>query len=199
MGIRIGTIFTGTVDRVGEQSVQTKFFMIGVPLVPLESYFVLQEQVNGVSGFVVPLHGKSVGLAYARWGSFIGAVIAGIHAMVTTRSWNRSAADFVPLAVCLVAWAITTFFLGSLGKREKARRSVLRSVTGLAALPSMLPAHVAEEVLKKLEAQSAGTADPALEFATALYRAHLLHDPAATERAEAAWARLESSASVVWA
>jgi len=198
MGIRIGTIFTGTCDRVGEQSVQTKFFMIGVPLVPLESYYVLQEQLNGVNGFAIELSGKSVLLAYARWGSFIGAVIAGIHAMVTTHSWNRTAADFIPLALCTAAWAYFTFFTASPGKRERARRSVLKSVTGLAALPSMLPPHIADEVFKKLEAQ--GSADPAIEFATQLYRAHVLQDAAATEKAEAAWARLEqSSASVVWA
>lgn len=199
MGIRIGTIFTGTVDRVGEQSVQTKFFMIGVPLIPLESFYVLQDQVNGVNGIAIPLHGKSVAMAYARWGTFIGAIIAGISAMATS-SWHRTAADFIPLALFSAAWIYFAFFTASPGKRERARRSVLMNLTGLAALPSMLPTHLAEELLQKLEAIPSSSTDAALEFATALYRAHVHADSAAAERAEAAWARLEQSpGSVVWA
>src|SRR5688572_22688380 len=117
MGIRIGTVFTGTVDQVGEQSVQTKFFMIGVPLIPLESFYVLREDVNGVNGFRIELSGKSVLMAYARWGSFIGAVIAGINAMVTS-SWRRTAADWIPLGLCLAAWVFFTFFTTAPNKRE---------------------------------------------------------------------------------
>ena len=29
---KIGTVFTGTVDQVGDESIQTKFPMLGVPL-----------------------------------------------------------------------------------------------------------------------------------------------------------------------
>ena len=199
MGIRIGTIFTGTVDRVGEQSVQTKFFMIGVPLIPLESFYVLQEQLNGVNGFSIPLNGKSVLMAYARWGSFVGAIIAGISAMVTQR-WDRSAADFVPLALLAAAWVYFSFLTTSPGKRERARRSVLKSLTGLACPPSLLPPHIAHEVLEKLEAVPSTSTDPALEFAVSLYRSELRSDPQAAERAEAAWTRVEQApGSVVWA
>ena len=199
MSIRIGTLFTGTVDRVGEQSVQTKFFMIGVPLIPMESYYVLREEVGGVNGFSIPLNSKSVLLAYARWGSFIAAVIAGVMAMATS-SYHREAADFLPAIVFASAWLYFTFFTASPSRRERARRSVLRSVTGLAAPPALLPPHIADEVLKKLEAMPAGSSDLALEFATSLYRSVLLSDTGAAERAEAAWAKLENApGSVVWA
>src|SRR3954469_8838429 len=102
MGIRIGTVFTGTVDQVGEESIQTKFFMIGVPLIPMESFFVLRDRGNGVDGFPIPLNGKSVLLAYLRWGAFIAAVIGGIVAMAGS-SYNRGPADFALMGIALVS------------------------------------------------------------------------------------------------
>lgn len=197
MSIRIGTIFTGTVDRVGEQSVQTKFFMIGVPLIPLESYFVLQEQVNGVNGIRMELSGKSVLMAYARWGSFVAAIIAGIAAL-TKSSFSRHPTDWLPLAICGVVFVASLFF-GGLSKRERARRSALKSVTGLAALPEMLPLDISAEILSKLE-KSPVVNDPMTQFALELYRAHVKLDVSAGARAENAWSRIEASpGSVVWA
>lgn len=34
--IRIGTVLSGAVDRHGDERIQTKFFMLGVPLILLE-------------------------------------------------------------------------------------------------------------------------------------------------------------------
>ena len=193
MGIRIGTVFTGTVDQVGEESIQTKFFMIGVPLIPMESFFVLRDRGNGVDGFPIPLNGKSVLLAYLRWGAFIGAVIAGIAAMVTP-SYRRGPADFIGLGVMLVAWVLFTFVAGKPGKASMARRLVFKAATGISATPDLLPSHLASEIHESLQKNPLHES-AAWRFVASSYQARLENNEQARAAAEAAWAQLGEGSS----
>ena len=190
MGIRIGTVFTGTVDQVGEESIQTKFFMIGVPLIPLESFFVTRDRGNGVDGFSIPLHGKSVLLAYLRWGAFIAAVIGGVMAMVTP-SYRRGPADFIVAGVALAGWVFLTFFAGKPDKATLARRLVFKAATGISATPDLLPPHVAGEIhesLKKNPMQD----NAAWRFVASSYQARIENSEQARVAAEEAWSQLAS-------
>lgn len=193
MGIRIGTVFTGTVDQVGEESIQTKFFMIGVPLIPMESYFVLRDHGNGVDGFPIPLNGKSVVLAYLRWGAFIAAMIGGIMALVTP-SYRRGPADFVFAGVALVAWVALTFFAGKPNKASLARRLIFKAATGISATPDLLPAHVASEIHESLQ-RNPMQDNAAWRFVASSYQARLENSEQARAAAEAAWAQLGGSES----
>ena len=194
MGIRIGTVFTGTVDQVGEESIQTKFFMIGVPLIPMESYFVLRDHGNGVDGFPIPLNGKSVLLAYLRWGAFIVAMIGGIMALVTP-SYRRGPADFVVVAgVALVAWVALTFFFGKPNKTVLARRLIFKAATGISATPDLLPAHVATEIHESLQ-RNPMQDNAAWRFVSSSYQARLENSEQARAAAEAAWAQLGGGGS----
>ncbi len=193
MGIRIGTVFTGTVDQVGEESIQTKFFMIGVPLIPMESFFVLQDHGNGVNGFAIPLNGKSVLLAYARWGSFIAAVIAGVMAMVVP-SYRRGPADFIVVGVAVVAWVLLTFFAGKLNKAELARRLVFKAATGISATPDLLPPHMASEIHESLQ-KNPMHENAAWRFVSCSYQARLENSEQARKSAEEAWAQLGGGGS----
>src|SRR3990167_4206706 len=180
MGIRIGTVFTGTVEQVGEESIQTKFFMIGVPLIPLESFFVLRDRGNGVDGFPIPLNGKSVLLAYLRWGAFIGAVIAGIMAMVTP-SYRREPTEFIGVAVLSVAWVVLTFFAGKPGKAILARRLIFKAATGISATPDLLPSHLASEIHQSLQ-NNPMQDSAAWRFVSSSYQARLENSDQARAR-----------------
>ncbi len=193
MGIRIGTVFTGTVDQVGEESIQTKFFMIGVPLIPMESFFVLRDRGNGVDGFPIPLNGKSVLLAYLRWGAFIAAIIGGIFAMVTP-SYRRGPADFVIAGIALVAWAVLTFLVGKPTKASLARRLIFKAATGISATPDLLPAHVASEIHESLQ-KNPMQDSAAWRFVASSYQARIENSEPARIAAEAAWAQLGSVTS----
>lgn len=188
MGIKIGTVFTGTVDQVGEESIQTKFFMIGVPLIPMESFFVLRDRGNGVDGFPIPLNGKSVLLAYLRWGAFIAAIIAGVMAMVTP-SYRRGPADFIFAGVAVVAWALLTFLAGRPDKASLARRLVFKAATGISATPDLLPAHLASEIHESLQ-KNPMQDSAAWRFVASSYQARLENSEQARAAAEAAWAQL---------
>ncbi len=191
MGIRIGTVFTGTVDQVGDESIQTKFFMIGVPLIPMESYFVLRDHGNGVDGFPIPLNGKSVALAYLRWGAFIAAVIGGIMALVTP-SYRREVSDFVLAGGAIAAWVVLTFFAGRPNRSALARRLIFKAATGISATPDLLPAHVASEIHESLQ-RNPMQENAAWRFVSSSYQARLENSEQARQAAEAAWAQLGGS------
>ncbi len=80
--MRIGTMFLGKVDSLAGESVQTKFFILGVPLVPLTSHYVIGESGAGIQGFEIPLHGKSVLLGYVRIYAWIAAMLCGVFAYI---------------------------------------------------------------------------------------------------------------------
>jgi hypothetical protein len=193
MGIRIGTVFTGTVDQVGEESIQTKFFMIGVPLIPMESFFVTRDRGNGVDGFPIPLHMKSVLLAYLRWGSFVAAIIGGVMAMVTP-SYRRDAIDFLPAIFCCVGWVVVTFFVGKPSKAILARRLMFKAATGISATPDLLPAHVASEIHESLQKNPMHDS-AAWRFVASSYQARLENSEQARLAAEEAWAQLGGGSS----
>lgn len=177
--MRIGTMFLGKVEELDEESIQTKFFILGVPLIPLSSHYVLLDRGNGVQGFEIPLHGKSVLLGYMRIFAWIGALIAGVFAYIER---HDATTNWIICAVLLAAAVGTTFFLGGLPPHEKLRRATLKEIAGVGAPPELLPGGVRKEISQRLldtwqqanedeswdAAAEAGKADPLL-FTLAAY------------------------------
>lgn len=144
--MRIGEMFLGRVEGQGTQSVQTKFFILGVPLFPTESYWSTQDTANGVIGFPIPIHGKSVLFGYLRMYTWLGALLAGIFAWIEHRSYDPEYGLMGLAAVCLVLAIVSTFVLGGVDAAEQKRRSVLHRVTGLYAPPEILSPEKREEI-----------------------------------------------------
>ncbi len=155
--MRIGTMFLGKVEEFGNESVQTKFFVLGLPLVPMSSHYVVAEEDNGIEGFEIPLHAKSVLLGYLRIFGWIGALLAGVFAYLEHR---HATALFIACAVLSTVALWTTFFVGGLSKREILRRMMLKSVTGVGAPPEFLPsdmvANTSDRLLGVWQDQHAG-------------------------------------------
>ncbi|MBS1121157.1 MAG: hypothetical protein H6Q90_3385 [Deltaproteobacteria bacterium] len=152
--MRIGTMFLGTVDSVQGESIQTKFFVLGVPLIPMSSHYVLSESAGGITGFEIPLNGKSVGLGYLRIASWIVALLCGVFYFIDRR---RPGSLFGWMVAFSAIATISTFVLGRLSKAEQLRRGLLKSITGVGAPPSLLPRDVCEETANRL--RSAWEAD----------------------------------------
>lgn len=179
MVLRIGTMLTGTIDRVGGEFIQTRFFALGVPLIPLGSFFVMRQ---GGRGFRIPLNLKSVCWAYVRWLAFAGTVAAAAESAVS--NWSPA------LCVIMAAlWALTTFFTNAPGREMLAKRSVFKAATGLSALPAMLPVELAQSMLESLE-QSPMHSNPAWAYVVASLRARLQNDAESMRSAERAWSSL---------
>src|SRR4051812_33732562 len=144
--LRIGTQWIGRVDAVDDQHVATRFLIIGLPLLPLESALV-----TGPSGIPLRLHGRSVLVAYARhWGS-MGALLAA--ALAFWHPWaERGSVDGGLLGVasgcaCLFAWS---FAIGGLAPAEKRERQALKAVTGISIPPTALPSEVRRSVTETM-------------------------------------------------
>ncbi|MCB9592543.1 MAG: hypothetical protein H6719_07415 [Sandaracinaceae bacterium] len=134
--MRIGTMFLGRVDALEGESIQTKFFILGVPLAPMSSYYVIRDLGNGVDGFELPMvHGKSVLLGYLRMLSAIGAVLGGVFAYIER---GDSVGLWVACVVCTALWAASMFVLGGITPEEKAQRLALRRWAGVGAPPELL-------------------------------------------------------------
>ena len=179
MVIRIGTMWTGTVDRVGGEFIQTKFFAIGVPLIPLGSFFVVREHQRG---FPIPLNLKSVLWGYVRWLAFLGTAVAA--AETVWHGWHGSV-----VAVMASLWALATFFTSAPAREMLAKRSVFKAATGVSALPHMLPADIAQAMLESLE-RNPMHSSLAWSFVVASLKARLVNDPESQRSAERAWSSL---------
>jgi hypothetical protein len=148
--MRIGTMFLGTVDKFMHESIQTKFLVVGVPVIPLSSHYVLRDGGTSISGFEIPLHGKSVLLGYTRIAAWVIAAILGVFAYVEQREHG----DLMWYAIGFLMMAVTlTFFAGGLSARERNKRRILYACTGMGAPADVLPADVRDTVAGKLLAQ----------------------------------------------
>jgi hypothetical protein len=151
--MRIGTMFLGTVESLANESIQTKFFVLGVPLIPMSSHYVLKESYQGINGFDIPLNGKSVGLGYLRTATWIIALMCGLFYWIEDRPYEPHR-DLLVWAIVMGALAvISTFVLGRLSKAERVRRTMLRLLTGCGAPPTLLPVHVRDAINEKLLAE----------------------------------------------
>ncbi len=123
----IGTMLTGKVDQLDGEFIQTRFFAIGVPLVPMGSVFVMREGRHTIR---IPLNAKSVVWAYIRWFAFMGAVAAAANVLRGTWPWQA--------AVAMAAlWAAVTFSLTpSPYKTCSPDARYSSAATGISALPT---------------------------------------------------------------
>lgn len=148
MIVRVGTMFMGEVDVVGPQSIQTKFFVLGIPLIPLGSFFFTSPG----RGIEIPLHGKSVAAGYLRLVLGLGAALLVLRLFVMS-SWHRDASDWMLTAACSALAVASVVVLGRLGRDEKARRTALLARTGLAADPTVLPTPIRRDIERELLAR----------------------------------------------
>src|SRR5688572_2159066 len=65
--ISAGTELLGKVDKINNESIQTKFIILGMPLFPIGSFYCLEDPFPGSRLIRIQLNLKSVVLAYLRW------------------------------------------------------------------------------------------------------------------------------------
>ncbi|MDQ3034257.1 MAG: hypothetical protein M3Y87_17750 [Myxococcota bacterium] len=157
--MRIGTMFLGRVEALENESVQTKFFVFGVPIAPVASYYATGETGNGVQGIEIPVHGTSVLAGYLRMGTFLVALLCGIFGWIEHRSYDPQYGLFGVTAIATIGWALSMFAIGRLSQSERTRRERLREATGIGAPPELLPDDVRGEIEAKLELRWAHVSD----------------------------------------
>jgi hypothetical protein len=150
--MRVGTMFLGQVEDLDHECIETKFFVLGVPLFPMESWYVTGRAGLDIRGILLPtVHGTSVLAGYLRIGLWIVALLAAVFGWIEHRSYDPQYGLFGLAALAVVAWVPAQFVLGRLSERERARRVMLRAAIGLGAPPELLPMDTRSEMQRKLE------------------------------------------------
>ena len=143
--IHIGTEFIGKVDKINKESVQTKFFILGMPLFPLGSFYCLNDPLPGSQAFRIPLNLKSVVFGYLRW----WVSIVSITLIVIGFAIEQYV--YWVIGILGIVIFLTTFFFGRLSKSEIKRRQILINIVGLGANPKILPKEMVQSILVELE------------------------------------------------
>lgn len=134
----------GHVDRLGPESICTEFFCVVIPVWPRPRSRYVGRTVEGERcALEIPRDARSVALGLVRTPLWLAAVILGSPAVLAPERWL----GLLPYALVLAALAAwLTFGAGRLSTRERTRRSLLRSATGLGAPPELLPAELRAEL-----------------------------------------------------
>ena len=140
--MKIGTMYMGAVDHVGGENIQTRFFVLVLPLYPLESWYVLDETADGLSGFAMPIYYRSVLFGFLRWWVIVPLLAGLVH------WWDKQ--DPLYAIIFGVIWFTLTFVMGRASGENKRRRRILGYATGLHAEPQWTPDDVAQSMLDQL-------------------------------------------------
>ncbi|RBL93573.1 hypothetical protein [Chitinophaga flava] len=140
MAIMIGTIFTGSIHQYKNQGIRTKFFIIGLPLFPVSSYY----KISANEGIALPLNGKSIWHGYSRT-TFLAMGIVGL---LFARELP------IPLLILafaaffngLYSWALYTI----LPKEEEATRYYFSRAFDYNILPELLPQNIQLALFQEL-------------------------------------------------
>jgi hypothetical protein len=149
MIIVYGTRMYGRIDRCGPTFLGTRFFHIWyVPLIPVGTHLVFNEEDDGFRGLPTGLSGRSVLAAYMRvWG-----VVGSILAVIALIGGISDAARTDDLGVMIVSALVYGFgallalgftlagflFIGKLSTEDKQRRAIYAQYTGTYADPADL-------------------------------------------------------------
>ena len=125
----------GAVDRLESEAIVTEFFTIVLPIWPSRSVYVYKTNEGEERRVQIPLDRRSVALGYARFLTWMAAIMFAAPALVDYARFYY----FLPIALALVATALVlTFVLGRLDPAEADRRALLRRVAGIGAPPELL-------------------------------------------------------------
>jgi hypothetical protein len=132
----IGWDTAGTVERLDDEAIETRFFCVLIPVRPGKSYYRFRTRSGDEAAIEIPRHRRSVLAGLSRTPLWLGALILTLPAVVMPARWLHLLPIGLGLAVLAAA---VTFGLGRLGADERERRRLLQRVTGLGAPPELLP------------------------------------------------------------
>lgn len=128
-------------QQVDKQWIETKFFLLMVPLFPTSTMFVTHSEYNKRNGFEMASFGKSVGHGYLRFFCLILA-IAGLGVSLFGDAYTIEDLPFSPaiggtVFALLYAWSVINHRHATGDHLLERKR--LGAIVGLNALPEWIP------------------------------------------------------------
>src|SRR4051812_48307842 len=108
----IGTAFLGKVKEVNKQWVETKFFILGLPLFPLSSMLVTSSNFRSRQGMHIPLNSTSVIAGYGRLLTFLLGLILFVFGLSNPERDSINTILAVIGAALLALWFFLYFKFG---------------------------------------------------------------------------------------
>ncbi len=128
----IGTRFFGKIKKHENQWIETKFIVIGFPLIPIQSMFVTSVKYNKRNGLEIGLYGPSLRKAYfGIWGLLLGAILA----------FAGMKGGFIVQLLGITLFITSLYYtlrFGDSTETENAERVLYEKATGINALPEYL-------------------------------------------------------------
>lgn len=143
--MRIGSIFFGKIKKLNGQHIETKFFMLGIPLFPIKSLFVTKIGFEERDGIEIGLNTDSVlkGL-FGPLSLLLAFLLIFLDKELDIS--NGKIIDFVFLIVGL----FFLFIIGGTSDAEKEIRLLYQKAIGINALPEYFAKDELDIFLKML-------------------------------------------------
>ena len=126
----------GTIERLETEAIVTEFFTIVFPIWPARSVYLYRSSDGEERRVPIPLDRRSVALGYARFLTWMTALVLAAPAVFDFPRWGA----LLPFALAVAGVAaVLQFVLGKLDPAEADRRALLRRVAGIGAPPELLP------------------------------------------------------------
>ncbi len=140
-------MFAGDVDAVGDESIQTKFLGLGLPLLPVQSYYIRGPSTGcNPCGFSVGLHLRSIMSGYLRY--WLGLPIAAVLLSLNVIGSQPTVCGYSCAATGL--WLAVLWWVARPPARVARQRKILGMVVGLGADPCWVPRDMVPQILENL-------------------------------------------------
>lgn len=141
-------MYIGKVDNLRQQCIQTKFFFAILPMCPLCSMYVFQDDGQTLYGIPIRLNAKSIVAGYLRYYGWAPAV----HFFSSTFPEDKCdhvVALRILAGVLLVAYLVLAFGLfGRVYGRQRRQRLLLGKITGYYHHPALFSRDIARCILQ---------------------------------------------------
>jgi hypothetical protein len=147
-----GSIFGGKVLQVDKQWIETKYFLLMVPLFPVSTMFVTHSEHNRRNGFEISSVGGSIGHGYLRFFCLIFAIAAFGFSLAGSPYMY----DNFPVSPALTGTVFALLYAWSVMNKRYAtgehllERKRLGAIVGLNALPEWIPFVLRKELEEKI-------------------------------------------------
>jgi hypothetical protein len=132
----IGWDEAGTVERIGDEAIETAFFHVVIPIRAGKSFYRYRTSDGAEAAIEIRRHRASVLAGFLRTPLWLAAAIVGAPCVFAYEKWGH----LVPIVAGLAALAAAvTLGIGRLGREERERRALLRRVLGVGVPPELLP------------------------------------------------------------
>ncbi|MBI3883703.1 MAG: hypothetical protein HY305_05700 [Sphingobacteriales bacterium] len=146
--MKIGTFYSGTIEELNEQCIKSKFFILGIPLFPISSFYF----VNKTQGIKLPLVRNSAMIGFGRTVCLIFGILLTLLCLMYEHFPNSSLKILAMVgAIIFMTIAIYSWLSGqNISEKEKKARLILEKSIGYNMLPTKLPKETRVQIVKTI-------------------------------------------------